>query len=49
MKNEKLTPVVSDYQAPVSIELPMVTEGCIALSDPSGYGDGGDMGDDFDD
>ncbi|MBO4571671.1 MAG: hypothetical protein J5699_07080 [Bacteroidales bacterium] len=44
-----LTPDKTGYLAPRSVELPMETEQCIAMSDPSGYGDGGDMGDDFND
>ncbi|MBR6270395.1 MAG: hypothetical protein IKR30_07510 [Bacteroidales bacterium] len=48
MKKEYLTPDSKGYLSPLSIELPMETEECIAMSDPNGYGDGGDMGDDWD-
>ena len=50
MKNEKLLTVVSNYIAPCAIELPMEAEECIATSNPSPYGPGGNWGDDdFDD
>ena len=48
MKSAKMTPAASAYLAPQAIELPMVSEECIAISNPSSY-TGEDWGDDFDD
>ena len=48
MKHEK-TPSITAYRAPLSIELPMEAEECIATSEPQSYTPGEDWGDDFDD
>ena len=47
MKKEYLTPDPKGYLSPLSIELPMETEECIAMSDPNPYGNGGSLDDDF--
>ena len=48
IRKEYSTPDKKGYFAPLSIELPMETEGCIAMSDPDPFGDGGSLDDDFD-